>query len=410
MTQPSLLLSSRLPDRAPALAGSLLTPRLVLDESRMTANIARMQERLRGHEVVARPHVKTVKSLPVIERMTHGSRAARLTVSTLNEAAAVIGAGYRDVLYAVGVVPQKLPELVRLAQASDARVSVILDSVEMAEAFMEFATDENFSNPDRGALDAYIELDVDDHRAGVQPEGAELLAIGAVLAEPIGGKGDTALRGVMTHAGGAYDCLTRVELMAMAERERLGAVRAAMRLRDAGIACAEVSIGSTPTVSVAESFVGVTEVRVGVYVFNDLVMVGLGVCDESNIALSVHAAVIGHQRRRNTLLIDAGWMALSSDRSTATHATDQGLGRIDGTNLVVHSANQEHGLVQTCDGSELDFGRYPIGSELRVLPIHACATAAGFAGYQVSGGEQGGVGVQNAGYWPRFGGWSASQG
>ncbi len=402
MTQPSSLNLARHPVGASHQTGRLLTPCLVLDTACMDANIARMRERLAGHSVLARPHVKTAKSMPVIRRMTHGSAAARLTVSTLSEAAAVISAGYRDVLYAVGVVPQKMPELARLARLSGARVSVILDSLEMAQAFVAFTATAS-SSDGLGLLDAFIELDVDDHRAGVRPESDELIAIGTVLA---GTDGISQLRGVMTHAGGAYDCLTRVDLEAMATRERVGAVRAAQRLRDAGIACAEVSIGSTPTVSVATSFSGITEVRVGVYVFNDLVMVGLGVCEESQLALSVHTTVIGHQAQRGILLIDAGWMALSSDRSTAIHAQDLGLGRIAHTNLVVRSANQEHGLVQTDDGSPLDLSLYPIGSELRVLPIHACATAAAFSGYQVFGEPQGSAGAQSATYWPRFGGWS----
>jgi D-serine deaminase-like pyridoxal phosphate-dependent protein len=268
----------------------------------------------------------------------------------------------------------------------------------MAEALVAFTRSVDSTNTVK--LTAFIELDVDDHRAGVLPESDELLTIGAVLAS------SGLLRGVMTHAGGSYDCRTRAELVEMAERERVGAAGAAGRLRDAGMACPEVSIGSTPTVSVAESFTGVTEVRVGVYVFNDLVMAGLGVCDLSQIALSVLTTVIGHQARRNTLVIDAGWMALSSDRGTSSQVQDQGLGRIVDSNLVVHSANQEHGLVQAIDGATIDFDRYPIGSELRVLPVHACATAAAFDGYRVIGGQGPG---DWASFWPRFGGWVARQ-
>ena len=72
-----------------------LTPCLLLDEPCMQANIARMGDHLQPHDVVVRPHVKTVKSLPVIERMTRSSREARLTVSTLREATEVrVGASY----------------------------------------------------------------------------------------------------------------------------------------------------------------------------------------------------------------------------------------------------------------------------------------------------------------------------
>lgn len=382
----------------------------------MQANICRMQARLSAAQVIARPHVKTAKCLPIIELMVAGEAAPRLTVSTLREAAEVLSAGYKDVLYAVGVVPQKLPELQHLALKHAARVSVILDSVVVAQALVAFA--EQCLQGQAGAkgasgkclIDAFIELDVDDHRAGVAPDDDELLMIGKVL----GASG--LLRGVMTHAGGAYDCRNRAELEAMAERERAGAVFAAEALRAAGVPVAEVSIGSTPTASVAPSFAGVTEVRVGVYVFNDLVMAGLGVCTQQDIALTVRASVIGHQPERNTLLIDAGWMALSSDRSTAGFSSDQGLGLVlepdrqtgdkktgNKQDLIVASANQEHGLVVTRSGAPLDFVRYPIGAELRILPIHACSTAAQFEGYQVESSDS--KPHAESRFWPRFRGW-----
>jgi len=367
----------------------------------MRANILRMRARLAAAGVVARPHVKTVKCLPVIEQMVAGVKRPRLTVSTLREAEEVLAAGYKDVLYAVGVVPQKLTELQGLAEAHRARVSVILDSVEMAKVLVASSKDVS-----EFALDAFIELDVDDHRAGVTPDSQELLEIGRVLgscAKPCSESG--LLRGVMTHAGGAYNCRGRAELEAMAEQERAGAVHAAQALRSSGTAVAEVSVGSTPTAMVATSFEGVTEVRVGVYVFNDLVMAGLGVCDQSEIALSVLTTVIGHQPKRNTLLIDAGWMALSSDRSTADFTVDQGLGlvvsddEIADQELIVTRANQEHGLVMPRSGEALRFERYPIGAQLRVLPVHACATAAQFEGYHLEPREAGSQ------FWTRFGGW-----
>ena len=390
----------------------MLTPTLMLDESIMRANIARMQNHLEGSGVALRPHVKTAKSLPVIAEMVADQASPKLTVSTLREASRVLAAGYTDVLYAIGIVPNKLAELVRLARAASARVSVILDSQAMARALVEAAA----RSPEAFPLDAFIELDVDDHRAGVAPDSAELIAIGQLL----GGGQSSLLRGVMTHAGGSYDCASRQELIAMAERERSGAVQAAQALRSAGIACSEVSIGSTPTVIAGANFDGVTEVRVGVYVFNDLVMAGLGVCETSDIALSVLSSVIGHQPGRNTLLIDAGWMALSSDRSK-THQKDYGLGLVvpagdskppasDAGDLIVVSANQEHGLVQHRTGQPIDFSRFPIGSLVRVMPIHACATAAQYEGYQLTGHEgHDGHEVEEAGYWPRFGGWSADK-
>jgi D-serine deaminase-like pyridoxal phosphate-dependent protein len=193
----------------------------------------------------------------------------------------------------------------------------------------------------------------------------------------------------------------------MAEQERARCVRAAERLRAAGLPCEVVSVGSTPTALAARRLDGVTEVRAGVYVFHDLVMAGLGVCTNEDIALTVLTTVIGHQRAKGWVLVDAGWMAMSRDRGTATQALDQGYGLVcdeagrvlDG--WIVNQANQEHGIVEHRGGPPgVDVAeRFPIGTRLRVLPNHACATAAQHARFAVVDGE---VVVAQ---WPRFNGW-----
>jgi D-serine deaminase-like pyridoxal phosphate-dependent protein len=97
-------------------------------------------------------------------------------------------------------------------------------------------------------------------------------------------------------------------LVKIAEQERAGAVRAAQRLRDAGLPCPVVSVGSTPTALSAERLDGVTEVRAGVYVFFDLVMHNVGVCGIDDIALSVLTTVIGHQEEKaGRSSMPAGW-------------------------------------------------------------------------------------------------------
>jgi D-serine deaminase-like pyridoxal phosphate-dependent protein len=193
----------------------------------------------------------------------------------------------------------------------------------------------------------------------------------------------------------------------MAEQERARCVRAAERLRAAGLPCPEVSVGSTPTALSARHLQGVTEVRAGVYVFNDLVMHGVGVCSTDEIALSVLATVIGHQPDKGWVLVDAGWMAMSRDRGVPDLPLDWGYGAVCDergrliAGLVMGSANQEHGILSWRDGhadSTLT-QRFPVGTRLRILPNHACATAAQFPHYDVLAID----GTLQR--WPRFYGW-----
>ena len=368
---------------------SLDTPALLLDGERLERNCDRMRERLAAQRVALRPHVKTAKCVEVAVTALRAPLGP-ITVSTVREAEYFVDHGFRDILYAVGVSGGKVPRLARLAR-NGAKIGVIVDSVEAAQALAQEAARE------RVDLHALIEIDSDDHRAGIRPDDARLFEVARVLGPR--------LAGVMTHAGESYNCASEGAIEAMATREREAAVAAAAALRGRGFDASVVSVGSTPTATFGRSFDGVTEVRAGVYVFQDLVMAGLGVCSVNDIALSVLATVIGHQRDKGWLITDAGWMALSRDRGTAKQKVDQGYGLVCDTAgrpiepMIVADANQEHGIVARRDRGAIDFARFPIGSRIRVLPNHACATAAQFGEYQVL--REG----RPAEVWERFGGW-----
>ncbi|MFT4101674.1 MAG: alanine racemase [Burkholderiaceae bacterium] len=359
----------------------------------MQANIDRMQERMRELGVAFRPHVKTSKAADVVRRQCKAG-ARGITVSTLKEAERFFAEAIDDILYAVCIAPAKL-EHVRALREAGCRLSILVDSLAGAQAVVEHG------RAHRHAFDVLIEIDTDGHRSGVVPEDERLLAIGRCLHE-----GGALLAGVMTHAGGSYACEDEASLVAFAERERAGCVLAARRLRAAGLPCETVSVGSTPTALSARSLEGVTEVRAGVYVFFDLVMAGIGVCTPAQIALSVLTTVIGHQADRGRVIVDAGWMALSRDRGTRSQRVDHGYGLVcdrDGQVLdpyIVVDANQEHGIIAPRPGAaapDADVARrFPIGTLLRVLPNHACATAAQFDAYHV---------LPAMHVWPRFGGW-----
>jgi D-serine deaminase-like pyridoxal phosphate-dependent protein len=370
----------------------LSTPALVLDRDRMTRNIDRMRRRVSDLGVGFRPHVKTAKSLDVCRLMMTTPRGP-ITVSTLEEAEQFFAHGVTDILYAVGIEPGKLPHVADL-RARGCELSVILDSVEAARAVSAFCAAR------RCGIPVLVEIDSDGHRAGVKPESADLLDVAAAL------RSGARCRGVMTHAGASYECRSVDEVAAMAEQERAAVVRAAERLRAAGHDAPVVSVGSTPTATFAKKLPGVTEVRAGVFVFHDLVMAGLGVCSIDDIALSVLVSVIGRQREKSWIVTDGGWMSVSRDRGTAGQAVDQGYGLVcdvDGRLLdsfVMHGASQEHGLLSRRGGGPIDWDAFRVGTRLRIVPNHACATAAQHAEYVVVEGSR-----EVVARWERFGGW-----
>ncbi|RDE08114.1 alanine racemase [Pelagibacterium lacus] len=371
----------------------LPTPALVLDERRMLANIERLRRRMAGLGVALRPHLKTAKSVEIARRLlADGTGPA--TVSTLREAEVFFAAGVRDILYAVGIAPQKLPRVAAL-RAAGCDLAVILDTPAQADAVVAA------SRAAGAPIPALIEIDCDGHRGGIAPDDDLLLDIGRRL------HAGAALRGVLAHAGESYGAVGEAAQAAAAEGERAAAAGAAGRLRAAGLPCPVVSVGSTPTAHAARNLDGVTEVRAGVHTFFDLVMAGIGVCGLEDIALSVLTTVIGHQPARGWILVDAGWMAMSSDRGTASQAVDQGYGLVcdvDGRvfpDLILVSANQEHGLIALRPGSDAALPDLAVGTQLRILPNHACATASQFDHYDVI---PAGEGLPLA-RWDRFGGW-----
>ncbi len=371
------------------------TPALVLDRGRLGANVERMRATLAQKGVAERPHVKTVKCVEAARLAFPAGGTGPITVSTLAEAEHFAAHGFRDITYAVGLAPVKLPRLLGLVRGGCA-VSVILDSPEAAVLLREFCAREGARIP------ALIEVDTDAHRAGVQPESARLLEV----ARALGAGSGTLLGGVLTHAGSSYSSRTPDEIRAWAHRERSGMLTAAGRLREAGFPCPVVSVGSTPTALFGETFEGITEVRAGVYFFFDLVMAGLGLCSTDDIAISVLGSVIGHQTEKGQLITDTGWMSLSRDRGTADQAVDQGYGLVCDVagrpidDLVVVDANQEHGSVARRGGGALDTKRFPVGTMLRVFPNHACATGGQHDRYLVVAG-----GEEVVAEWPRVNGW-----
>lgn len=368
------------------LLQALVTPALLLDEEKMLRNVGRLADRAQALGVPLRPHVKTAKSIEVARRLFKNGTGP-ITVSTLAEADVFFGAGYSDILYCVGVAPGKLERISALRQKG-CNLTVILDSVAQARAVAD------------AGIPALVEIDSDGHRSGIGPDAAELVAIGRILHE--GG----VLRGVVTHAGESYTVAGPEAHAVFAEAERAACVRAAQTLRDAGLPSPVVSVGSTPTAHAARDLTGVSELRAGVYMFFDLVMAGIGVCSLDDIAITVLTSVIGHQSDRGWIMVDAGWMAMSRDRGTASQAVDQGFGvvcDVDGrpyADLILKACNQEHGVIALRPGASGPIPELPVGTLLRILPNHACATAAQHAQYHVLSAEGGPMQV-----WPRFGGW-----
>jgi D-serine deaminase-like pyridoxal phosphate-dependent protein len=370
------------------ILAELPTPCLVLDRPILMRNLEAMARAVGQNGAALRPHMKTAKSIDVarLALASRHVRAAGITVSTLAEAEYFSGHGINDILYAVGITPQKLDQVAKLNVAG-ADVKVITDDADTASAIGAHP------RPPR----TLIEIDCGEARGGIAADDPALLDI----ATRLGG----ALAGVMTHAGHSYSGRHPMAMREIAEAERQAALLAAGRLRAAGLPCPIVSVGSSPTALYARTLEGVTETRPGVYMFGDLFQAEIATVTLDSIAVTVLASVIGRRPAERRLVIDAGAMALSKDRSTQATPNDYGFGLvldIMGRQSLGHSlvsrANQEHGIV------DLDPAITPpalkVGDKLRVAPNHTCMTSAAHDRYFVVDGDETVVAI-----WPRVNGW-----
>ncbi len=366
----------------------LPTPCLVLDRAALARNIDRMAQAVGRLGVALRPHMKTAKSIDVA-RMVLANQAAPttgITVSTLAEAEYFSAHGITDILYAVGITPQKLDQVAKLNEAG-ADVKIITDDLETAHAIA--------AHP--GKLRALIEIDCGEMRGGISAEDPGLEAIAAALGPR--------LLGILTHAGHSYSGRSIPQMADLAEAERNAALTAARRLREAGHECPVVSVGSSPTALHARALGGVTETRPGVYMFGDLFQAEIETVAPDSIAVTVLASVIGRRPAENRIVIDAGGMALSKDRATESAPHDYKFGLaldLHGRRTLGHSlvarANQEHGIIDLDPAAAIP--PFRIGDRVRIAPNHTCMTSAAHDRYYVVDGSDDVVAV-----WPRISGW-----
>ena len=343
------------------------TPSLLIDLDAIERNIAEMAEVARDAGVRLRPHTKTHKS-PEIARMQVDAGAAGLTVAKLGEAEVMADVGLDDLLVAYPIVGErKLLRLRSLLERSSVRVS--LDAVEVAEGIGRVGKDVGSPVP------VLVEVDTGLHRMGRPPgEPSARLALEVAVVPGV------EVIGLLTHAGHAYRATGPDELRRAAEREGLDLLETAERCARDGLELREISVGSTPTARIVAQVPGVTEIRPGTYVFNDVQQLRLGVADEPSCAARVLTTVVARPTAERFLLV-AGTKAFTPDGSDGPPFPGRGVvvGRPD---LVIDFMNEEHAV-----GHVLGDRALPIGERVQVIPLHVCGCVNQF---DVAAGVRGG--------------------
>ena len=361
---------------------SLPSPAILIEKSRLDANIERMQAKANENKVQLRPHTKTHKSVSIARQQTKAG-AQGLTVAKTGEARIYATHGFSDLRIAYELIGQQKYEEIR-SLMDQVRISFCVDTEAGAREASAFFEAHNIK------AEVLVEVDTGYGRCGVRWDHPESIAFVRLIDDLPG----LSLTGILTHFGQSYKGPSPSQSLEQAlkqasdeERDRM--LQFASALHKAGVKSAqpntvdrqgrfEISIGSTPSMRYFEnrSHDGftVTEIRPGNYVFNDAIQKALGAATLSECALTVQATVISKHRNANgteRLFLDAGRKMFTSDTGYNT----------DGYGIIMYNTrhmkalpharvtglSEEHGWVNVSGGSTMD-----VGNQVRVVPNHAC--------------------------------------
>ncbi len=328
---------------------ALDTPALLVDVPAMERNIERLFASVRGSGVAVRPHLKTVKS-PLLAQRLIAAGARGVCVAKLSEAEVMLAAGIEDVLITTELAGQVKLERLALLLAQHSSLELVVDSARGADALERALA---ASNQRARVL---IDLDVGQHRCGVLPGEPAL-----ELARHVARLPHLSIVGVQGYEG-------HLQLLADRDAQAREAARSlqlltdtARALRAAGHAIEIVSTGGTGTAELCARHPGVTEIQPGSFVFLDT-SYRASVGARYECALSVLATVISRPRAGEAV-VDAGLKSLSTDSGYAAPKDFPGVS--------YRPAGDEHGILSWDPASAIAL---EVGDRLELLPSHIDTT------------------------------------
>jgi D-serine deaminase-like pyridoxal phosphate-dependent protein len=339
----------------------LQTPAVLIESSRLSRNLDRMQAAVTARGRRLRPHAKTHKS-PLVAEMQIARGAVGICCAKLGEAEVFADAGITDIRVPYPLNPVNADRV--LALASRVAFSFIVDDLSVARAWSDVARRAG------RRLDVLVKVDVGFHRCGIDPHASDAPSLVREVAELPGLR----FKGLLSHAGHAYGANSDTEIEAIACAE-------ARLLRDLAVRsevpCEEISVGATPTARFSIYQEGVTELRPGNYAYYDRMQVAVGSAAWDDCALTVLARVVSRPAA-DRIIFDSGSKTLTSDLikgrgNPAGHGAvlEDVHGARPDDSLVIERLSEEHATVRNANGRS----RLAIGDLVRIVPNHSCVVS-----------------------------------
>lgn len=345
---------------------TITRPTLILDLEKMKSNIDFMVDKASRLNVKLVPHFKTHQSKEIGKYFLERDVQA-IAVSSVKMAEYFVGNGWKDITVAFPFNRLEVTTINRFLEQG-VKVKLLITDVDTVAFLADHL---------EGAVDLFIELDTGYNRSGVSVDAmAEVESIAQEMAK----SSKTHFYGLYCHPGNTYqeDSLEAIKSLWANSIKKVNRVRDGLRSFSDSLF---IRMGDTPGCSVVEEMNGVDEIGPGNFVFYDLVMNYLNVCEESDIAVAVACPIVAKHESRKEIIIHGGAVHFSKD-----HLFDENEQKFFGEVVILNeeswsniipeakliSVSQEHGILKV---NQEVFDALKVGDIVGVLPIHSCLTA-----------------------------------
>jgi D-serine deaminase-like pyridoxal phosphate-dependent protein len=352
-------------------------PTLILDKEICLRNIEQMAQKAKKHNLHFRPHFKTHQSAQIGEWFKKFNVRA-ITVSSVRMARYFAKQGWNDITLAF---PLNVLEIEQIKELSDKiSLNVLVENKESAKILVE-----NIN----GKLGVFVKIDTGYNRSGILSSKTVLIdSILKILSE----NSAIQFKGFLNHTGNTYHAKSTNEIFTR-HFDALLKLKSLKKKYKSNFPKILISMGDTPSCSIATNFKGVDEIRPGNFVFYDLTQHNLGVCKMDDIAVKMVCPVVSRHVSRNEIVVYCGAVHLSKDSIPNINGKNM-FGRIvilkNGERELLEPLNyvsklsQEHGTLKVV---QKEFKKFKVGDLVEIIPVHSCLTANEMGHFFTTEGE-----------------------
>lgn len=351
-------------------------PTLLLDEAKVIKNLERMRKKASDTQTELIPHFKTHQSKEIGD-LYRAFGIDKIAVSSVKMATYFADHDWFDITVAF---PFNVLEIPIINQLLDKGVRLTL-------LITEVSTLARLSSELKASVNLMIEIDAGYGRSGVSSQDQASIQ---KLCDSIDDLAHLNLYGLYCHPGDTYHSHSREEINEIWQNAIVEMNRIKRELERPGL---KVRMGDTPGCSIVNQMDGVDEIGPGNFIFYDLVMNYLDVCDESDIAIAVACPVVAKKAKERQLILHGGAVHFSKDHlfdekgqkffGELVILNEQGWSSIIAKAKLI-SVSQEHGILSV---DQETYDAIHVGDVVGILPIHSCLTANLLKEYQTVDGK-----------------------